>query len=93
MGKYTIVTSDTAAKQLKKHHKSSDKASIKKIEIIFTELTDTPYEGTGKPEALKNNLKGLWSRRINHQDRIVYSVYEDEVIVYIVSAKYHYKNL
>ncbi len=48
----------------------------------------TPFEGLGKPEALKNNLSGFWSRRINETDRIVYTV--DNETIYVVSCRGHY---
>jgi toxin YoeB len=61
-----------------------------KIEKILIELTETPYNGIGQPEALKHNLSGFWSRKINQKDRIIYSVNENLVIVDVVSAIGHY---
>lgn len=90
MGKYSIEISSTARKELQVHYQSGNKATIIKIEKIFLELSITPYEGTGNPEALKYNLSGYWSRRINQKDRIIYKVYEDKVLVLIVSAIGHY---
>ncbi|MEQ8241623.1 MAG: Txe/YoeB family addiction module toxin [Cyclobacteriaceae bacterium] len=49
-----------------------------------------PYLGTGKPEALKYDLEGYWSRRINKKDRLIYKVVDEIVTVTIVSAKGHY---
>ena len=54
------------------------------------ELSDKPYEGTGNPEPLKYQLAGYWSRQINRKDRIIYIVYEDRVVVLVVSAIGHY---
>ena len=79
MGKYIVELAPLAKKELKSHKKSGDKASIKKLENILKELSTTPYEGTGKPEALKNDLTGYWSRRINKKDRLVYKVYQEKV--------------
>jgi len=79
MGKYIVELTPLAKKELKSHKKSGDKASIKKLENILKELSTTPYEGTGKPEALKNDLTGYWSRRINKKDRLVYKVYQEKV--------------
>lgn len=53
MGKYIVKLSDKAEKDLKKIHQAGDKNSITRIERIFKELADNPYEGIGKPEALK----------------------------------------
>ncbi|MCE2963837.1 MAG: Txe/YoeB family addiction module toxin [Chitinophagales bacterium] len=64
--------------------KSGNKAAINKIQQIFKELSNTPYEGTGNPEALKYELSGYWSRRINKKDRLIYQVNEDEVIVMVI---------
>jgi toxin YoeB len=55
---------------------------------LLEEIQRNPFEGTGKPEPLKHNLKGLWSRRIDDEHRLVYEVTNDEVIV--ISCKYHY---
>ena len=70
--------------------KSGNKAAINKIQQIFKELSNTPYEGTGNTEALKYELSGYWSRRINKKDRLIYQVNENEVLVLVISALGHY---
>jgi len=90
MGKYTLEISSKARKELQLHYKSGNKSDIRKIEQIFLELSNTPYEGTGNPEPLKYKMSGYWSRRINKKDRIIYKVYEDRVVVLVVSAIGHY---
>ena len=90
MGKYTIEISSKARKELQLHYKSGNRSVIRKIEQIFKELSDTPYKGTGNPEPLKYHLAGYWSRRINRKDRIIYKVFEDRVVVLVVSAIGHY---
>jgi toxin YoeB len=90
MGKYTLVVSSRARKELQAHHKSGNQRTIKKIEQIFLELSETPYSGIGNPEPLKYHLAGYWSRRLNKQDRIVYKVIEETVQIFIVSAIGHY---
>lgn len=72
------------------HKKSGNKANMKKIQDIALELTETPYAGTGKPEALKHDYQGYWSRRINKKDRLIYQVDEDQLSVKIISVKDHY---
>jgi toxin YoeB len=62
----------------------------RKIEQIFQELSNTPYEGIGNPEPLKYKMSGYWSRRISKKDRIIYKVFEHKVIVLVVSAIGHY---
>ena len=90
MGKYQIIIKATAEKDLSKHKKSGDLASIKKIIKILNELKDHPYTGSGNPEPLKFELSGYWSRRINKKDRLIYEVHDDIVTVVVVSALGHY---
>ena len=90
MGKFTIEISTRARKELQFHYKTGKKSDISKIEQIFLELSETPYEGTGNPEPLKYHLTGYWSRRINRKDRIIYKVIENRVVVLVVSAIGHY---
>jgi len=66
----------------------TDKKQLKKINELIKEIDRSPFEGIGKPEALKFNLKGFWSRRIDHEHRIVYKVERDTI--YFVSIRYHY---
>ena len=92
MGKYRIEITELAYKQMVLHYKSGNKKSIKSIEKILKELSETPFEGVGNPEPLKHNLAGFWSRRINNKDRIIYSVNENLVLVEVVSAMGHYSD-
>ena len=68
--------------------KSGNVAIQKKIKQLFLSMQETPFEGVGKPEALKHNLSGKWSRRINAEHRIVYDVKGELIRVY--SLKNHY---
>lgn len=90
MGKYQVIIKATAEKDLSKHKKSGDLASIKKIIKILNELKDHPYTGSGNPEPLKFELSGYWSRRINKKDRLIYEVRDEIVTVFVVSALGHY---
>ena len=65
-----------------------DKSILKKINDLIKEIQRTPYEGKGKPEPLKYDLAGLWSRRIDREHRLVYQVKENEILIY--GCKYHY---
>jgi toxin YoeB len=56
---------------------------------LIIETSKTPFDGIGKPEPLKNELKGYWSRRLTDEHRLVYKVTDQQII--IVSCKYHYK--
>jgi toxin YoeB len=90
MGKYSVKLTSQAEKDLRQIYKSGDKNSIKRLERIFDELKENPYEGIGKPKPLKHQYIGFWSRRINKKDRLVYQVNEDIVSVFVVSVKDHY---
>jgi len=70
------------------HKKSGNKVVLKKLFILLNELIEHPFDGTGKPEPLKHNLAGCWSRRINREHRLVYEVLENTV--HIHSAQGHY---
>ena len=67
---------------------SQDKKTLKRINLLISDILRNLYEGIGKPEALKNNLSGLWSRRIDEKNRIVYIVNNDTVT--IISCNNHY---
>jgi len=67
----------------------TDKKLLKKINRILEEIQRTPFEGIAKPELLKGDLSGAWSRRINDEHRLVYVVSDKEVR--IVSCRFHYR--
>jgi toxin YoeB len=62
---------------------------LKKINSLIEEITRTPFKGTGQPEPLKHRLSGFWSRRIDKENRLVYTVETDNKIE-IISCKGHY---
>lgn len=66
----------------------TDKKTLQKINNLIKEITRHPLEGSGKPELLKHNLHGWWSRRINLEDRLVYKI--DNEAIYILQCRYHY---
>jgi toxin YoeB len=68
--------------------KSGNKIVQKKIQQLFADMKQNPFEGIGKPEPLKYSLSGKWSRRINHDHRIIYEIKDEKV--YIHSLKGHY---
>jgi len=67
---------------------STDKSMLKKINSLIKEIERTPFEGTGKPEPLRYNLTGLWSRRINLDHRLVYKMENDAIVIH--QCRYHY---
>ena len=65
-------------------------ATKRKIQRLLGELEEHPRTGTGKPELLKGDMAGVWSRHINKKDRILYEIHEEIVIVYVLSMRSHY---
>jgi toxin YoeB len=70
------------------HWQETDKTTLRKINALIKECLRHPYEGTGKPEPLKGDLSGHWSRRIDREHRLVYRVEGDSLI--IIQCRYHY---
>jgi len=66
-----------------------DKKTFERLKRLIAETARTPFAGIGKPEPLKRELKGYWSRRINDEHRLVYKVTDEQLI--IASCKYHYE--
>jgi toxin YoeB len=67
---------------------STDKTVLKRINMLLKECLRTPFDGKGKPEGLKGNLSGYWSRRITDEHRLVYRVYDERI--HIIQCKFHY---
>ena len=65
-----------------------DRKMLKKVNELIKSCQRTPYEGIGKPEALKENLSGWWSRRINHEHRLVYRIHKGQL--QIAQCRHHY---
>lgn len=68
---------------------SQDKKTLKRINKLIQDTQRNPFEGIGKPEPLKENLAGFWSRRIDDTNRLVYAV--DKKRLTIISCRYHYE--
>jgi toxin YoeB len=83
-----ILLKDRALEDLK-YWSLNDTKLLKKIFDLLESIKRNPFEGIGKPEALKGDLRGYWSRRINDEHRIVYSITTDTII--IISCRSHYK--
>ena len=77
---HSIQSTDQALRDLElwigRHPKTA-----KKILKLLREVTKTPFVGTGKPEPLQHTLSGLWSRRITQEDRLVYKVEDNQIII------------
>ena len=88
-----IIFSNKAKKDLMFWSKSGNKSIIKKISELLRAIVENPFEGIGKPEPLKHNLSGVWSRRINQEHRLVYEIVDEKTIeiLNIISLKGHYE--
>jgi toxin YoeB len=87
---YRLVFTEDAINGLAILQKKAPKA-IKKLVSLLNEMKEHPTTGTGRTERLKHYQEATWSRRINHEHRIVYRVYENEVEVLILSVYGHYE--
>ncbi len=67
---------------------TQDKKTLKRINNLINDVRRSPFEGIGKPEPLKENLSGFWSRRIDDTNRLVYAV--DDQAITIIACRYHY---
>jgi len=67
---------------------NTDKKILKRINKLIKDIQRNKYEGIGKPEPLKHNLSGYWSRRINVEHRLVYKIEKERIM--IAQVKYHY---
>lgn len=79
-----------AIEHLKYFKKTNERVILKKIRQLLEVILENPYSGIGKPEALKYEYSGFWSRRINQEHRLVYRVFENEKIIRVYSLKGHY---
>lgn len=83
-----IIAFDPEAFQDFRKWATEDKKIFKKIGELIKDTSRTPFQGLGKPEPLKHDLSGFWSRRITEEHRLVYKVEKDTL--FIVSCKFHY---
>jgi len=68
--------------------KRTDKKKLSKILVLIKSIQESPFSGIGKPEALKHEIAGSWSRRIDKVNRLVYTVEKD--VIKIIQCRYHY---
>ena len=69
---------------------SQDKKTLKRINVLLEDIKRNGFDGIGKPEALKNNLSGFWSRRIDDTNRLVYRILDEQIE--IIQCRGHYNN-
>jgi toxin YoeB len=88
-----VIYSPKAVSDLMFWKKSGNRSIQKKIEHLILAIQESPFTGIGKPEPLKHELSGSWSRRINQEHRIIYEIHDNNTIVIleILSLRGHYK--
>jgi len=84
-----LILSDKAIEDLR-YFKTHETRCYKKTLSLLNELMEHPYTGTGKPERLRYELSGKWSRRINSEHRMVYTVREGVIEVHVLTMRHHY---
>ena len=90
--KYEIELTKDALDDIKQLKKGREVQALKKLNSLFSELEDHPTTGTGKPEQLRENLSGKWSRRITEKHRLIYEIHEDTIKVLILKTYGHYND-
>jgi toxin YoeB len=88
---YQLDFFDRAKKELIEYERIGDKKKLSKVRNLFKELKEHPTTGTGKPKPLRENRSGEWSRRIDQEHRIVYTIDHKKKIVEIKSIESHYE--
>lgn len=84
-----IIFTDESKMDLDWWHKSGNVAVLKRIRLLLESIMKTPYQGIGKPEPLKYNLSGKWSRRITDFDRMVYEIKDEVIIIHTLRGHYN----
>jgi toxin YoeB len=86
--KIDVLSFDDSAWEDYLYWQDTDKKMVKRINNLINAITRNPFDGIGNPEPLKHNWSGFWSRRIDHEHRLVYQVNDDHII--ILQCRYHY---
>ena len=81
---YRIILTQTAIDHYNAFVKSGNVKIVNRIKLLLADIAQHPYTGIGKPEALRHSLAGMWSRRINREHRLIYTVDDNRVIVHIL---------
>ncbi len=82
-----IILSKKAEDDLE-YWKQNDAKKFAKIKLLISDIISHPYSGLGKPEALRFELAGKWSRRIDHEHRLLYEIKDERIIIH--QCRFHY---
>ena len=86
--KYKIRFTNHAQEDIEFYKKSNNRIVLNKINSLLKALRNNPISGLGKPEPLKHDLSGKWSRRINKEHRLIYEIQEDIIIIHSLRGHY-----
>ena len=82
------LTWTAAAWEDYQYWQTQDKKTLKRINLLIRDTMRSPFDGIGKPEPLRENLSGFWSRRINEEHRLIYTTDNENLVV--IACRYHY---
>jgi toxin YoeB len=82
------LTWTQSAREDYQYWQTQDKKTLKRVNLLIQDTMRSPFDGIGKPEPLRENLSGFWSRRIDETNRLVYVV--DGVDLVVIACRYHY---
>lgn len=85
------VAFSPAALEHWKFWQKTSPAIVNRIQTLLKDIAEHPFSGIGKPEPLKHEFAGMWSRRINEEHRLVYSIENDRITIFVLSMRYHYR--
>ncbi|MCI4642396.1 MAG: Txe/YoeB family addiction module toxin [Flavobacteriaceae bacterium] len=85
-----VVFTQRALLELSYWKQSGQKRVQKRISLLLEAILENPYHGIGKPEALRGNLSGFWSRRITQEHRLVYRIHPEKNRLEVISIRFHY---
>ncbi|MBK8720980.1 MAG: Txe/YoeB family addiction module toxin [Saprospiraceae bacterium] len=85
---YSLDFTKKAVEDIEYYKKSGNKEILNKLFVLIEAIAENPNKGIGKPEQLKHQLTGLWSRRINKEHRIIYEINEYSVLIHSVRGHY-----
>lgn len=85
-----IILLPQAEKDREYWKQTGNKAILNRISALLADILAHPFTGIGKPEPLKHDLQGKWSRRINKEHRLIYQIADGKVYVYVFSMRDHY---
>lgn len=83
-----IIFSPSAIEDLNYWKQTHDKKTLQKIRTLIESIQNDPFKGIGKPEPLKHEMKGMWSRRITREHRLIYEVTSSTIVIHALKEHY-----